>query len=279
MLDRSLQHPAVGAALVTAADVLGMEAVYIAGVDETTHRIERVRGAWNGLVEGLTLPRAETFCDRLLAGAPPATSDAAHDPAYRDVASRLSLGITSYAGVPLRDEAGGLIGTFCGVDRASVTVDGAALRVLGDLGAVVAAHWRPAVLEGPVVRRVRDGWQVEGETLEDLTSAMALADLLADEIEAGPRPPRADDTADETVRLRVAVRQLEHALAARVLVEQAIGVLAERMQASPRAAFERLRRAARSRGRKVHDLARLVVASVGGSTEALPPELSGRTKQ
>jgi hypothetical protein len=125
---------------------------------------------------------------------------------------------------------------------------------------------------------VRDGWQVEGETLEDLTSAMALADLLADETEAGPRPPRADDTADETVQLRVAVRQLEHALAARVIVEQAIGVLAERMQAPPRAAFERLRRAARSRGRKVHDLARLVVAAVGGSTETLPPELSGRTK-
>jgi hypothetical protein len=47
-----------------------------------------------------------------------------------------------------------------------------------------------------------------------------------------------------------------------VVVEQAIGVLAERLSVAPREAFERLRKVSRSRGRKVHDLARLVVESI-----------------
>jgi AmiR/NasT family two-component response regulator len=58
------------------------------------------------------------------------------------------------------------------------------------------------------------------------------------------------------------------------VVEQAIGVLAERLSTSPREAFERLRRLSRSRGQKVHDLARLVVASIDDRDIAgLPPEL------
>jgi hypothetical protein len=69
---------------------------------------------------------------------------------------------------------------------------------------------------------------------------------------------------------------LEHALASRVIVEQAIGVLAERNRIRPRDAFERLRRTARGMGRRVHDLARQVVDSVGDPRAALPGELGGR---
>ena len=55
------------------------------------------------------------------------------------------------------------------------------------------------------------------------------------------------------------VAQLEHALAARVATERAIGVLAERRGTSPRAAFEELRRDARSQGRPLAQLAREVL--------------------
>ena len=74
----------------------------------------------------------------------------------------------------------------------------------------------------------------------------------------------------------MSVKQLEHALAARVVVEQAIGVLTERQHSSPRQAFERLRKTARSRGRKVHDLAREIVLSATDPAVPLPPELAGR---
>ena len=60
----------------------------------------------------------------------------------------------------------------------------------------------------------------------------------------------------------------------RIRVEQAIGVLAERHRIKPRQAFEQLREAARSRGRKVIDIAGDVVASATNPLLQLPDELS-----
>jgi AmiR/NasT family two-component response regulator len=55
--------------------------------------------------------------------------------------------------------------------------------------------------------------------------------------------------------------QLERALTSRIVIEQAKGVLSERLHLGPDDAFEVLRRAARTSQRKLHDLAREVVAS------------------
>jgi PAS domain-containing protein len=59
------------------------------------------------------------------------------------------------------------------------------------------------------------------------------------------------------------VVQLQGALDSRVLVEQAKGVLMEREGLSAQAAFERLRRQARARSRKLDDVAREVIADRG----------------
>lgn len=125
-----------------------------------------------------------------------------------------------------------------------------------------------------VIRRTPGGWRVGGDELPDLTSAMVFADLLAADVGGDPRPPRTPQHATEAQRLRVTVAQLEHALEARVIVEQAIGVLAERQRVSPRHAFDRIRQAARARGRKVQELARDVVASVTNPLLPIPPELA-----
>ena len=78
----------------------------------------------------------------------------------------------------------------------------------------------------------------------------------------------------EAERLAVTVAQLEHALASRVRVEQAIGVLAERHKLRPREAFDLLRKASRSRGARVAELAQDVVASTANPLLRLPDELS-----
>ena len=78
----------------------------------------------------------------------------------------------------------------------------------------------------------------------------------------------------EAERLAVTVAQLEHALAARVRVEQAIGVIAERHRLRPREAFDLLRKASRSRGTRVAELAQDVVASTANPLLQLPDELS-----
>jgi hypothetical protein len=157
-----------------------------------------------------------------------------------------------------------------------------------------------AVRQDAVVRRTRDGWRVGGADVPDLTCAMVLADLLAAETGTDGLPPSAAGqepsgqepsevgqepaAASETSKLRATVRQLEHALTARVRVEQAIGVLAERHRIQPRQAFEQLRTAARNRGRRVIDIAADVVASATNPLLQLPDELSrprsrGRARQ
>jgi hypothetical protein len=116
--------------------------------------------------------------------------------------------------------------------------------------------------------------RVEAEALP-LIEAMSLADLVTVELGATPEPDRAarraarttsvptpdDDDRDvdprdeEIVALRRTVGQLEHALAARVSIERAIGVLSERHGTTPREAFDELRRRARSQGRPAQELA------------------------
>jgi hypothetical protein len=164
--------------------------------------------------------------------------------------------------------------------------------------------------EDVVVRKAERGWVVGDENVSDLTSAMVLADLFAaDQADsddtslmeavdergaqrraARPTPPAPRENvsgpqrippglekpneADEAARLAVTVAQLEHALAARVRVEQAIGVLAERHRLRPREAFDLLRKASRSRGTRVTELAQDVVASTANPLLRLPDELS-----
>lgn len=270
-----LTHPAVDAVLSTAAALLGMEVVFVGGLHEDTFTFERVRGEWPRLHEGDTYPRSDSFCTRMLAGAPAATTDAAHDPAYRDAAARLPLGVTSYVGVPVRGPTGRVLATLCGIDRGSVPVDETTVQILRRLADVLAAHLRSTPPAAVLIRRTPAGWEVHGEPTDDLTSAMVLADLLAGELRPGARPTRPPGRLDEIDQLRLSVTQLEHALAARVVVEQAIGVLTERQHSAPREAFERLRRAARARGRRVHDLAGEVVASAAEPGTPLPPELAG----
>ncbi len=281
MTRSDLGHPAIDAVLSTAATLLGMEIVFIGGITEDRFTFERIHAAdghgWELPSEGTEIARGDSLCSRLLDGAAPSTSDAGADKDYGQAPATEQFGITSYVGVPIRNESGQVVATLCGIDRDRVNVESDTLDILQQLATVVSAHLGPLISEGVVIRRSPEGgWTVGEEPTGDLTSAMVLADLLAGELEPGARPPRSDAPVDEVGQLRLSVKQLEHALAARVVVEQAIGVLTERQHSSPREAFERLRKVARSRGRRVHDLAKEVVMSASQPGVPLPPELAGR---
>jgi len=170
----------------------------------------------------------------------------------------------------------------------------------------------PAVVpDVAVLRRTAAGWSVGDEDVPDLTCAMVLADLIAAELpgsaaEPSGSPAKASGIAadgggiaghgaagseaagdgatgdgatgdegghDEARRLRVTIGQLERALAVRIRVEQAIGVLAERHRVRPRQAFEQLRSVARGRGQRVIDIAGEVIASATNPLLPLPEEL------
>lgn len=128
--------------------------------------------------------------------------------------------------------------------------------------------------------RTPAGWVVRSagcdDAVGDVVEGMSLADLIAEEFGllpepdrsarrsargavAGPAAPVLDEAGLRIAALERTVAQLEHALAARVAIERAIGVLAERQGVSARAAFETMRRDARSQGRPVAELARTVL--------------------
>jgi hypothetical protein len=139
----------------------------------------------------------------------------------------------------------------------------------------------PAGQPAVVLVRTARGWtplvSTAGAGGLPLVEAMTLADLVAEEAGATPEPgrqarlaarkgpdPSAEDAQPdprdaELAALRRTIGQLEHALAARVSIERAIGVLAERNGSTPRAAFDELRRRARAQGRPAQDLAREVL--------------------
>jgi hypothetical protein len=161
--------------------------------------------------------------------------------------------------------------------------------VPGDDGVPSPTPWPAADGRSPVaLARTSRGWSVVSpagaDAVDGLVEGLTLADLVAEEFGGLPEPDRtarrsargpgepADGPDGDPVDARVAalertVSQLEHALAARVSTERAIGVLAERHGTTPRAAFETLRREARSQGRPVADLAREVLDGLDPSAD------------
>jgi hypothetical protein len=134
--------------------------------------------------------------------------------------------------------------------------------------------------------RTARGWSVVSpagaEHAAGLIEGLSLADLVAEEFGVLPDPDRsarrsarggasgpadADPVAARLADLERTVRQLEHALSARVATERAIGVLAERTGSCPREAFETLRRDARTSGRPVAEIAREVLATLSAAAD------------
>ena len=152
-----------------------------------------------------------------------------------------------------------------------------------------ASDARPDLPGSVALTRTARGWAVTSpagtEPAGDLIEGLSLADLVAAEFGMLVEPDRTarrsargsgggtetlDPAEARVAELERTIAQLEHALAARVSTERAIGVLAERHGTSVRAAFESLRRDARSHGRPVAELAREVL-------DRLAPDAPGTT--
>ncbi len=157
-----------------------------------------------------------------------------------------------------------------------------------DAGSLLAAEEQAregpghdAVTSGDVVRSARVGGDARWPRLRALAGAAPVGAALAAPVRVGGTPVgslvlQIDDGGDDAVeaaqgfarlvevvlapalqahRRDVVVAQLQHALDTRVVVERAVGFLMASGEGDARRAFERLRRAARSRRRPVVELA------------------------
>jgi hypothetical protein len=117
----------------------------------------------------------------------------------------------------------------------------------------VSVHALPMRLRAEIIGAL-NLFGVEAGALDDdrLRAGTALADVAT----IGLLQQRAIRSRD------IVTEQLQHALNSRILIEQAKGVLAERLQVDLDHAFALLRRAARARNRRLSDLAQAVVDGI-----------------
>jgi GAF domain-containing protein len=139
---------------------------------------------------------------------------------------------------------------------ADVTIDGRWPEIHADLRQtrVRAVMGVPIHLGGSVVGSLDAYCHVTHSWSDDEAAGLeAYAKLIERHLLVAMRAQRNEQT----------VRQLEHALEHRVVIERAVGVLMERHALDALTAFERLRSAARSSRRRAADIAAEIVASAG----------------
>lgn len=134
------------------------------------------------------MPRSDTFCSRTTERARlTVVPDASLDPEYADLPAVVDGGIRFYAGVPLTDPVGNVIGVFCVYDHAPRTMPGSDLEILEDLAAwaqqelvgssemLRAGKVQKAMLPADPIRD--DGWTVDGICLPALAVGGDLFDF------------------------------------------------------------------------------------------------------
>jgi serine phosphatase RsbU (regulator of sigma subunit) len=110
--------------------------------------VERDRQVFVGAVglepelqEARQTPLTHSFCQWVVHDqAPVVTSDARLDERLRDNLAIPDLGVVAYAGHPLRDHTGRIIGSLCAIDTEPREWDEASLQVLGDLAAACSTE-------------------------------------------------------------------------------------------------------------------------------------------
>ena len=110
--------------------------------------VERDRQVFVGAVglepeyqESRQTPLTHSFCQWVVHDqAPVVTSDARLDERLRDNLAIPDLGVVAYAGPPLRDHTGRIIGSLCAIDTEPREWDEAALQILGDLAAACSTE-------------------------------------------------------------------------------------------------------------------------------------------
>ncbi len=143
-------------------------------------------------------------------------------------------------------------------------------EALGSLGAEVRkldSHWEVVIPpDHQAAELLIEGFDAAGRWLVDrkLSSCrVSFGDHTY--VVLQPTDERLPDSVEVLLERTI---QLQMALETRIVIEQAKGVLAERLRIDVERAFQILRRAARSNGRSIHAIAAAVV-----TTRETPPEI------
>ena len=147
-------------------------------------RTSRSSRGWSGLPEPWastrSTPLTHSFCQYVVASAEPLiVTDAREHPLLRDNRAVHDLGVVAYAGMPLTDENGTVLGSLCAIDTVPREWTDDELTALSDLADACSTELRLRLVryEAQVERARRD--QLEDELRRSAERARTL--LLASE--------------------------------------------------------------------------------------------------
>ena len=131
---------AINAMLELLADLVGISLTMIHRLDGdnlvVSHACDRIG---LGLTLPLTIPRAYTFCDSVLASlAPLIIADADLHEQWRNLPGKVAVGTRSYASVPILLGNGRVFGTLCAHDRRVLDLGNAELDAMRILARLIA---------------------------------------------------------------------------------------------------------------------------------------------
>lgn len=151
--------------------------------------------------EGLAAPWAEaretplthSFCQWVVHDrAPVVTGDARLDPRLRDNRAIPDLGVVAYAGHPIRDHTGRVIGSLCAIDSKPREWDAASLDALEDLAAACSSEIAQRGLRAEASETARDAASLgrRSSVLLALSQGLATAGTVVEVASAVERVAR-----------------------------------------------------------------------------------------
>src|SRR3982751_589810 len=181
---RSLQRVCVGAEPDEAFDrfaslvrrLLGVPVALVSLVDDQRQFFPGMVGLaepWDAKRE---TPLSHSFCQHVVVeGRPKVFSDARRHPQVRDNVAIPELGVVAYAGVPLTDSDGRVLGSLCAIDDVPREWTASEIGILTDLAAVCSSELRLRI-----ARDLADEARLHAESAQEQLAMLAeLTETLA----------------------------------------------------------------------------------------------------
>jgi diguanylate cyclase (GGDEF)-like protein len=124
-----------------ATRVLGVPVSLASLVSDLAQHFPGLTGleGWAGAAR--STPLSHSYCQYVVRhGAPFIVEDAAQHALVRDNGARVDLGVTAYAGVPLRTVTGEILGAFCAISTAPRRWSTGDIETLGELASIAMAE-------------------------------------------------------------------------------------------------------------------------------------------
>jgi signal transduction histidine kinase len=153
-----------------ASAVIGAPTSLVSLVDRDRQFFTSAVGLREDLDEARETPLSHSFCKYVVAtGAPLVVDDARRHPVVQDNPAIADYGVLSYCGVPVRDDAGNVLGTFCVLDTEVHTWTPEQVETLTELAEMVMTEIR--------LRKVANDLQTTNSAL--LQANQALRDFIS----------------------------------------------------------------------------------------------------